>query len=179
MKPTKRPGTGRVVATPKDEVMLELLGGASFEGVTFTRGQFQAIQKLYGFTKEPPNKKPPPPVEPTEPVRPKAFTPEYAKARAEYDEAMRKYQAAVKAHANWRDPRKFMQVGADRNAMRFARQDGLRIMAWLAKHMMPGADPLKTLVQMASDAGWGDVDPDDLTWAENEQDEQDEEDAAE
>lgn len=58
------------------------------------------------------------------------------------------------------------QAGADVNMMRHAEEDGLRIVAWLAQHMEPGADPLKTIVQMAIDAGW-DVDPVDAEWAES------------
>lgn len=60
--------------------------------------------------------------------------------------------------------REFMQAGADRNALRRAEADGLRLVAWLARYVPSGEDPLKTLIQVASDAGF-DVDPEDFDWA--------------
>jgi hypothetical protein len=60
-----------------------------------------------------------------------------------------------------------MQAGADRNMVRHAESDGIRLIAWLAKYVPEGEDPLKTLVQLAVDAGW-DVDPSDVTWADAE-----------
>lgn len=62
------------------------------------------------------------------------------------------------------DTVRFAQAGADRNAMRHAECDGVRLLAWLARYVEPGSDPLKTLVQMAIDAGF-DVDPEDVEWA--------------
>lgn len=58
-----------------------------------------------------------------------------------------------------------MAAGARRNALREAEADGLRLMAWLAKYVPVGSDPLKTLVTMAGDAGL-DVDAEDLEWAD-------------
>ncbi|HZL96042.1 MAG TPA: hypothetical protein VFB99_20460 [Vicinamibacterales bacterium] len=72
---------------------------------------------------------------------------------------------ALRAHAKWEDPRAFMQAGADRDVFRHAELDGLRLLAWIARYVPPGEDPLKSLVMLASDAGW-DVDPDDVAWAE-------------
>jgi len=66
----KRPGNGySTVTTPKDEALLELLGGATTHDIALTFGQMQAINKLYGFVPEKPNKKPPAPVKPTEPIK--------------------------------------------------------------------------------------------------------------
>jgi hypothetical protein len=48
--------------------------------------------------------------------------------------------------------------------MRAAEHDGLRILAWLARHAEPGEDPLKLVVRMASDVGC-DIDPADESWA--------------
>lgn len=59
-----------------------------------------------------------------------------------------------------------MQAGADLNALRIAEVDGLRMLAWFAKHVPAGEDPLKTLVTLAVEAGW-DVDPSEATWAED------------
>jgi len=55
------------------------------------------------------------------------------------------------------------QAGADRNLFRHAEHDGLRIIAWLAKFVEPGTDPLKTVVQLAIDSGL-DVSPTDIEW---------------
>lgn len=141
--------------------MLQLLGGQEFEGVDFTTDQFRAIQRLYGFVPEKPNKKPPPPV-----------MPELPTDRWEATKVREDHARALEAHKNWQDPRVMMQAGADRNAMRAARHDGLRVMAWLSRHLAPGQDPVKVLIQMANDAGWGDVDPADTDWAEQDEDEE-------
>jgi predicted NAD/FAD-dependent oxidoreductase len=45
------------------------------------------------------------------------------------------------------------------------RSDGLRLVAWLARYVEPGKDPLRTLVELACQAGW-DVDPIDMGWAQ-------------
>jgi hypothetical protein len=58
----------------------------------------------------------------------------------------------------------FVQAGTDRNVMRHAEFDGLRMMAWLAQYVEPGQDPLRTLVQLAIEAGI-DVMPEDVDWA--------------
>lgn len=166
----KRPNDGYYTfTTPKDAELLQLLGGQSSEDIALTAGQMQAIHKLYGFVPEKPHKKPPAPVKPTEPTEPTrpsgAYSPEYAAARRLYDSELRLYEAALERHANWEDPREFMQRGADRNAIRHARSDGMRMLAWIAGHLQPGDDPVKTLVRLAVDAGW-DVDPEDIDWAE-------------
>lgn len=62
---------------------------------------------------------------------------------------------------------KLLQAGADRAMFREAELDGLRIVAWLAKYVEPGRDPMKTIVRMAIDAGF-DVDPSDVEWIEQE-----------
>ncbi len=62
--------------------------------------------------------------------------------------------------------RAFAQAGADRNAIRHAEADGLRLLAWIAKFAPVGEDPIKTVVQMAVAAGF-DVDPEDVEWAED------------
>lgn len=51
-----------------------------------------------------------------------------------------------------------------RDLMRAAGHDGLRILAWLAKCVTPGEDPLKLVVRMAQRDGC-DVSFDDYTWA--------------
>jgi hypothetical protein len=73
------------------------------------------------------------------------------------------------AHARWRkwkDPSVLLQAGADVGTFRCAEEDGLRMVAWIAKFASPGEDPLKVLVRMAADAGLDASS--DLEWAEEE-----------
>lgn len=159
----KRPTTGGTynaeVTTPHAAGLMALLGsGAVHRSVALTRDEFKNIHRLYGFKPEGPNVKPPPPTRPVEG--------DYATGY-QFREALQKYEAALRQHEKWGDPQIFMQAGADRNALRFAEADGLRLLAWLAAHVAPGEDPLKTLVQLAGDAGW-DVDPEDVEWANQE-----------
>jgi len=141
-------------------MMMQLLSSGIVQGgVALSRDEYAAVNKLYGFTKEKPNQKPPPPEAPLR---------EKFKTSWDFEAALKKYEAALRAWQNWQDPRALMQAGSDRNAMRHAEADGLRLLAWLAKFVPAGEDPLKHLIQAASDAGW-DVDPSDLEWAESEQ----------
>lgn len=157
-RPTRDGAHGAGVTTPQVALMMQLLGtGPAAEGVIFSRDEFENIKRLYGFVPEKPNQKPPPPKPPEE----KSF-----KLRYQYEDALRKYEQALAAHDKWEDPLPLMQAGADRNAIRHATHDGLRLLAWIAKFVPPGEDPLKTLVQLASDAGF-DVDPEDTSWAED------------
>lgn len=150
---------GTTITTPKSRLSMQLLGvGVVAGSVALTRDEFGAINKLYGFKPEKPNKKPPPP---------KAPNREDFDTQWKYEDALKKHEAALKAHANWQDPMPLMQAGANRNALRHAESDGLRLLAWLARFVPEGEDPLKTLVQAALDAGW-DVNPDDVEWAEAE-----------
>lgn len=138
-------------------MMMQLLGSGITSGpVTLTRDEQQAINKLYSFKPEGPNPKPSPPAAPAK---------EDFKTPWEYEQAQKKYQEALKAHANWKDPQPLMQAGADRNALRHAEADGMRLLAWFAKFVPVGEDPLKHFIQAVADAGW-DVDPADLQWAE-------------
>jgi hypothetical protein len=70
----------------------------------------------------------------------------------------------------------FFQGGADINLFRHAECDGLRIMAWLARYVPAGEDPLKTVIEMAIAAEF-DVDPGDVEYAQGEEPEPADEDA--
>lgn len=155
----KRPQYETVrVTTPHSNTMLALLGaGEVYEGLAFTKDEWEALKRLYFFERERPNKKP------SEPTPPKK---EDFDSVWEFDRAVRGHEDALKRHENWKDPLPFHQAGADRNAIRYAIADGLRMLAWIAKHVEPGRDPLKALVQLASDAGW-DVSGDDVEWADS------------
>ena len=143
-------------------MLMQLLGSGVTAGqVALTRDEFTAVKKLYGYKPEKPNKKPPSPIEPVAPAPGADYV-----TREKFAADLRKYEAAVKAHDKWTDPMPFLQAGADRDAIRNAEADGLRLLAWIAQFVQPGEDPLKTLVQFASDAGC-DVDPADAEWAED------------
>jgi hypothetical protein len=143
--------------TPMAAQMMQLLGsGCSHRSVTLGRDEFEAIKKLYGFVPEQPNKKPEPPVAPKR---------EDFDATWKFTDALRNHEQAIQAYANWKDPIAFFQAGADRNALRHAETDGLRLLAYLAKFVPPGEDPLKTLVQFAGAAGV-DTNPEDIDWAD-------------
>lgn len=75
------------------------------------------------------------------------------------------YRAIQRVYGFTEGARQFQQAGADRNAARHAAADGLRLLAWLARYVDTGEDPLRTLVQLAVDAGL-DVDPEDVEWSE-------------
>lgn len=58
----------------------------------------------------------------------------------------------------------FHNAGTTRNLLRHAECDGLRMLAWIARFVPKGEDPLRTLIQLAADAGL-DVQPEDVDWA--------------
>ena len=148
------------ITTPAAAVTGSLLGyGVRHGNVALSRSEVERLSRLYGYVAEQPGTRPPmpPPLEPL----PRGAS--YADEAAHKD----RHKAAVEAHVRWTDPRPFAQAGAVRNMLRHADCDGLRMVAWLAKHVEPGSDPLKTLVQLASAAGY-DVDPVDYAWATEE-----------
>jgi len=68
---------------------------------------------------------------------------------------------------------RLLQAGADRNLFRHAEVDGLRIVAWFAKYLEPGEDPLRWLIQRLAEVGAYDLDPNDVEWANGEEPEED------
>jgi hypothetical protein len=128
----------------------QLLGGPSaYEGVAYTKDEFGHVQRVYGFTPEPEVARPPKP----EPPPPGATY----KERDAYEKTLRRW-------ASWTSPQAFMQAGADRNVMRCASSDGLRLVGWIAKYVETGEDPMKALIRMATEAGY-DVSTEDFEWA--------------
>jgi hypothetical protein len=137
--------------------MMALIGAGYADGsVSLTNDELSRVRELYRFTVEPPNEQPTPPIEPQRSDFPSTFA---------FEGAHRKWKDAIQAHAKWTDPRAFLQAGADRNAMRHAEVDGLRLLAWISRYVEPGEDPLKLLVQLTVDAGY-DVDPTDVDWVD-------------
>lgn len=162
-RPVAQPGT--TVTTPAALTWLQLLGaGTTVGSVTLTSSEFNAVRKLYGFTAEKPNKKPKPPVVPD---RTKF------KNDLDYRDAMRDHESAVDKHNRWVDPRPIMQAGADRNVVRHAEADGLRLVAYLARFVPAGSDPIKTLIQALAEAGF-DVPYEDVEWADSDEEDDDE-----
>jgi hypothetical protein len=151
-------GARSTISAPSRRVPIALLGAALSHGnVTISRDEYRALCRLYGFVPEQPNERPPKPAPPPKPDW-----------RTEQD-----HRRAVEAWEKWEDPRPFHQAGADRNLMRHAEADGLRIMAWLAGYVEPGEDPLRALVRVFVE-GY-DIDPADVEWAEAEAEETQEE----
>lgn len=147
-----------VCVSPHSATSIELLGGVTRNGVTVSKGEFEAMQRLYRMKQEKQVKRPPEPVPPKSSEFPSDR--EYAQALSQYEEA----------HARWRkweDPSVLLQAGADVGTFRCAEEDGLRMVAWIAKFASPGEDPLKVLVRMAADAGFDASS--DLGWAEEEE----------
>lgn len=156
-RPTCKDST---VTTPSAALLIEFLGAKIFGSIALTTGQFRAIQNLYGFVQEKPNKKPDSPKPPNR---------EDFSADWEYRSAAQEYERILKLHEKWEDPKDFLQAGSDRNAMRYAEADGLRIIAWLAKYIPAGEDPLKHVIQFAVEAGLS-VNSEDVDWANSNED---------
>lgn len=160
---------GTTVTTPASALLVGMLGGHSRAGITLSDSEKRWIDRLYGYTPEP--------------KRERGARPEPKPVEGSYEERAKIERAnkrAEQAWEDWKDPSALMQAGADVNAFRHAAADGLRMVAWIARYLTPGDDPLKALVQLASGAGW-DVDPSDLAWAigdtEEDADTEDQEDA--
>ena len=156
MKKVEVVDAGLNTTTPNAKVLIQLLGGLSTGSLVFTHDEIRTLNKLYGFTPEKPSSRPPKPVRSPDPEG----TPDFKRQAADEE-----YKRAVAAWEKWEDPQPLMQAGADRNMFRFAEHDGLRLIAWLAKFVPAGEDPLKTLIHLALDAGY-DVSPEDLAYAE-------------
>ena len=108
--------TGSYVTTPKAVSILQFFGAGMRAGaVSMSPHEFRNVQRLYGYTPEPPSPKPPPPEPPVETDFPTAYA---------YEKAVRRYEEDLRRHANWTDPRPFLQAGADRNTVRHAEVDG-------------------------------------------------------
>lgn len=148
---------GATITTPAAALMIQLLGAKIFGSIALTTDQLKHIQKLYGFVPEKSNKKPEPPEAPKR---------EDFRMTYEYEDAVRGYERILLQLESWKDPKTLMQAGADRNSIRKATIDGLRIMAWLAEFIPAGEDPLKHVIQFAAQVGL-DVDCEDLSWSDS------------
>lgn len=84
--------------------------------------------------------------------------------------AIRRMYEAPATAAN-RPGEELLQAGEARYDLRMAQTDGLRMLAWLARYVEPGDDPVKVLVHLAVKAGW-DVPPEDVAWSEEDAEEE-------
>jgi len=112
--------------TPSALQAIDLLGGQSCEGITFSKDEVRAIKKLYKFKDD-------------------------------------------------SEDNVLIKAGNTRNALRWAQNDGFRLIGYLAKYLTPDDDPLKMLIQTMSEAGY-DISPEDYEWAFNDKIEWDEDD---
>lgn len=154
----KRPTTklGSLVSTPSAKFANELLGGGLvYQGVHLTQSEVDRLRRLYKYEVERPNEKPAPPIAPNR----SDFNSEW-----DYRSAVSRHEDELRNHAKWQDPNALLQAGADRNMVRYAEHDGLRIVAWLSRYTEPGEDPMKSLIRLLMNSGI-DIDPSDVTWA--------------
>lgn len=56
------------------------------------------------------------------------------------------------------DPSRWQRLGADRNMIRHAETDGIRLLARLAKYCAPGQDPIEILAELFAAAGYDEPD---------------------
>lgn len=146
--PYKRASTGAsLYSTPSSREIIAMLGGESYQGVTISRDEQAALGAYYeydlsavGPDAAPPSPPVPPPSDATQ------------TEREAYRRAIADHERAVAKH----DPQgqhKFQLAGAQLYMAREASADGLRVMAWLARFLRPGDDPVQFVAQLAADAG--------------------------
>lgn len=129
------------ITTPRNSEVLGLIGGGLVhEGLALTNDEVRALRKLYGYDE--PRKRP--------------RLSEEEEPSYEVREQIRKADKSQKVED-------FHQAGADRNLIRHAQLDGLRLVAWLAKFVDKDEDPLAFLVSVMADSGM-DVDIEDIEW---------------
>lgn len=145
----------RHTTTPRALAMQQLLGSHRYGAVSLTSDEFRNLQRVYRFHEEPPVERPPAPAAPKR---------EDFQTASDFHQAVRDHEKALERHARWKSPQALMQAGADRNTFRHAEADGLRVVAWMARFIPEGEDPLRHVIQIFAEAGF-DVDPEDLAWA--------------
>jgi len=155
-----RPGLPETVAsTPYSMAMIELFGGASFEGVSFSLDEYRAMEKVYSMDATASGEEA------------AAFSKEiYEKALKEYEAKMadpslsrwEKEKLRKPAPPDLEGVKTLFKKGSQRNLMRYAREDGLRLMGVLSRYLESGEDPVKLVLRLMVDVGY-DV-PEDFDW---------------
>ena len=126
---------------------LLLGGGEQYQGVTITRDEQSALGAYYEYDLSRVGPDAPPPSPPAPPLSDATHT-----ACEAYRRAVADHERVVARH----DPQgwhKFQLAGAQLYMAREASSDGLRVMAWLARFLRPGDDPVQFVAQLAADAG--------------------------
>lgn len=143
-------------STPSAKRMGDLLGHASYEGVEFTRDQYRALLRLYGFSLN----------QDQAVAETKACYDANVAATVETNNNRKSYDREIPLPPPFDEVgvRRLYEDGAGRNMFRHAKHDGMRVMAYLSRALSPGEDPVKLIVQLLADAGH-DVDPEDSAWA--------------
>lgn len=147
--PYKQASTGTsLYSTPSSRETIALLGGGEqYQGVTISRDEQAALGAYYEYDLSSIGPDVPPPSPPTPPPSDSTWT-----EREAYKRALADHERAVARH----DPQgqhKFQLKGAQLHMAREASSDGLRVMAWLARFLRPGDDPVQFVAQLAADAG--------------------------
>lgn len=153
-------------ATPSDASVIKLLGGHTFEGVSFTKGQAKRLRDYYGF----------------DPDFEKESVQWSVDAREKEREKTRKEIEGEPVRASWmkqeeippplsEDDKKGLlhlyEAGRDVGCFRQARTDGLRLMAYLSEFLGRGEDPVRFIQGLCADAGFDAPDE----WEDEEEDE--------
>lgn len=147
-----RPTTesGNTCATPMDATMIALLGGKRVEGVAFSVDQYRALERHYGYDMKKARE------------GAVAYAEEADKRELEAHEAfMADPDIPSRDKRGKRAPKpsltsvdQFMVAGAERNMFRAVQEDGMRVMAFIAKYLETGQDPVKMLAQLMLEAGF-------------------------
>lgn len=160
----------RPTATEVDQETISLLGGRRFEGVSFTNDQYEALYRHYGFDNS----------------HVERCVQDSIRASEE------RYEEAVKRHKekSWQPPPEkpnhnqirrgneaIINGGDELAVFRAARDDGLRVMAFLSRYLEEDEDPVNLVAEALSHLGY-DVMMDDL-WTDIDDEEWNEECAAE
>ena len=162
--PFEVPGEGLVaVDTPSTWAMMRLLGDwNSFEGVALSREQEKALMAFYDFDDALDVRK----------------AQEAQEAQVTAWEERRQMHAQAKEAGDWAaydikygcrkfsekprlpekpkptNPLPFLRAGATKNMLRFCRRDGLRVMAFLARYLERGEDPVRLVAKLCIEAGY-------------------------
>lgn len=180
--PFKVPGDGLGFDTPMTATITKLLGHAvRQEGVGFSKTQDKNLRKFYGFSDEEDIRV----AEQTladaqakykeklsdweEANKTAPRTPEYKAAWSDYNE---KWDPKFGRHRDYAVDKPeppdgisslpWLRAGSTVNVYRWVQRDGLRVMAFLARYLEKGQDPVKLVAQLCIEAGY-DV-PDDHDW---------------
>lgn len=143
----KIPGSPRTAcSTPSTYAMIQLLGGESHDGVTFSRQEIHDLKTFYGFGSV---------TSTVEECRDL-----HAKAQAVRDSAPRRPYDPPVTHKPFNEEgvTRLYEAGSMRNLFRYMDRDARRVMAALVKHLEPGEDPVIFVLNLMREVGYDVVD---------------------